>query len=291
MNLSTFIPNSSKVDVRLWIKVIVYGLLLINFAIYFKNDWVIASHTMRNGGSFLDWTGAFATTIDESAWICLLILFELETYILSDEPLPRAKALLMHAIRIICYVSLAHTLYAYTDYLIDLINVDVISNATNLCQLVAADVSYAYNLVYTELNTTNCQILSTASQFYYLDAPENIIVSDSAGLNIETNLAWADVIEVVAWLIILLTMELTVRIQDRGIATGTKLKVLKIVKLMFYLILWAIIVFWLDLEHWMFAWDEFVWISGFFVIEMNMSQWRDEIIEAESNEKQNTVSG
>ena len=42
---------------------------------------------MRNGGSFLKWTQALATSIDESAWFILLFLLELETYVLSDEKL------------------------------------------------------------------------------------------------------------------------------------------------------------------------------------------------------------
>ncbi len=42
---------------------------------------------MRNGGSFLDWIEAFATTIDETAWLILVFLFELETYVLSNETL------------------------------------------------------------------------------------------------------------------------------------------------------------------------------------------------------------
>ena len=70
--------ENSKYDLFQTIKFVVYALLLINFAFYIRDDWVIAAHTMRNGGSFIDWTAAFATTIDESAWMILLILFELD---------------------------------------------------------------------------------------------------------------------------------------------------------------------------------------------------------------------
>jgi hypothetical protein len=35
----------------------------------------------------------------------------------------------------------------------------------------------------------------------------------------------------------------------------------------------------------MFAWDEFVWISGFFLIEINMSEWRQEITGDDQTEK------
>ena len=76
--------EDSSTDWFQLIKLVVYSLLLINFALYVRNDLVIAAHTMRNGGPLIEWTRAFATTIDESAWIILIILLELETYVLSD---------------------------------------------------------------------------------------------------------------------------------------------------------------------------------------------------------------
>jgi hypothetical protein len=33
----------------------------------------------------------------------------------------------------------------------------------------------------------------------------------------------------------------------------------------------------------MYAWDEFVWITGFVAIEMNMAKWREEIDAAEES--------
>jgi hypothetical protein len=35
----------------------------------------------------------------------------------------------------------------------------------------------------------------------------------------------------------------------------------------------------------MFAWDEFVWIAGFVLIEMNIVEWRQEIIGDDQTEK------
>lgn len=259
-------------------------LLLVNFAFYFKDDWVNASHTMRNGGTFLDWTGAFATTIDLSAWMFLLILFELETYVLPDEPLSFPKAFLMHAVRFICYISLAHTLYAYTVSLSVLNSVSPIDDVTNLCQLVGNNLSHVYNLHYTELTAGNCQSLSTGTQFFYIDPPEFLIVTDSAGLALEKGLAWVDIMEAITWLLILLSIEINVWIQERGIASGNSIKILKLSKAFLYLILWGAISYWLYHEHWMFAWDEFVWIAGFIIIEMNMAQWREELIDAEKTE-------
>jgi len=263
------------------IKVIVYALLLVNFALYIADDLAIASHTMRNGGTLLDWAGAFATTIDESAWIVLLALFELETYVLSDESLTRSKMVLMHLVRFICYISLGHTLYAYGITVYDLGQVTPIAGINNLCQLVDADVSYAINLLYTHVDGGNCSQLSSASQFFYIDPPENIIVNSSAGLVIERQLAWVDMLEAITWLLILFAIEMTVRLQDRGVAEGAAIKSLNTVKFMLYSLLWCVIFYWLYRGHWMFAWDEFVWIAGFIAIEMNVVEWRNEIIESE----------
>ncbi|MCP3675189.1 MAG: hypothetical protein GY829_12060 [Gammaproteobacteria bacterium] len=271
--------ENSKIDIFQLIKQVVYLLLLINFAIYVKNDIEIAAHTMSNGGSFLDWTAAFATTIDESAWIILLILFELETYVMSDEKLSRTKSFLMHSARIVCYFSLAHTCYAYSINVYDLSLVTPISAVSNLCQLVDRDLSFTTNLLYSELNSTNCGSLSTGSKFFFIDPPENLIVTDAVGLVIEKQLGWVDIIEAITWLLILVTIEMVVWLQDREITGGWMMKSVNMAKFFLYAVLWGAISYWIYRDHWMFAWDEFVWIAGFMAIEMNVSEWRDEIRE------------
>ena len=263
------------------LKLVVYSLLIFNFFLYIRDDFVTSSHTLRSGSTFLEITRSFATTIDESAWITLLLLFELETYLLSDDPLSRSKALLMQVIRLICYVSLAHTLYAWFGNLMELYASVPIEGVTSLCQMVSEDVSYAFNLVYTEINQSNCASLSTATQFFYVDPPTFLIVEDHAGVVIEKELAWIDLFEAITWLVILFTIEVAVWLQDRNIGKGLIFKVLKATKLSLYSLLWIAVAYWIYRGHYMFAWDEFVWIAGFTAIEMNMVEWRKEINEAE----------
>lgn len=245
---------------------------------------MIASHTLRHGGSLIDWTRAFATSIDESAWFVLLILFELETYALSDEAFTRPKRILMHSLRIICYFSLAHTVYAYGIYVVELMAATPIAEVSNLCQLVGGDLSFARNLLYTELDASNCSTLSTASQFFYIDPPEFIIVTGDAGLIIERQLAWVDLLEAIVWLIILFTIEATVRLRQRDITEGLIIRSLNSAKFLLYGLLWIAIAYWIYRGHWMFAWDELIWIAGFIFIEKNVSDWRKEIIDTEQAE-------
>jgi hypothetical protein len=236
---------------------------------------------LYSGSSLLEISRAFATTIDESAWIILLLLFELETYLLSDDPLSRAKTLLMQGIRLVCYISLAHTLYAYGVYLAEIYAAVPVEEVTNLCQLIGKDLSYASNLVYSEINSSNCASLSSANQFFYVDPPTFFIVEDAAGLAIEKQLAWIDIFEAIIWLLILLSIEVAVWLQDRNIGQGLIFKTLSITKWCLYSLLWAAAGYWIYRGHYMFAWDEFVWIAGFVAIEMNIVEWRNEINDAE----------
>lgn len=46
-----------------------------------------------------------------------------------------------------------------------------------------------------------------------------------------------------------------------------------------YIVLLAHSAFWLWAGHWVWAWDQFLWIAGFWAIEHNVSEWREEILE------------
>ena len=281
MNAKVITIGQQSFEIRQTIKWLVYTLVIINFGFYIRNDLVIAGHTLYSGSSLLEISRAFATTIDESAWIILLLLFELETYLLSDDPLSRTKTLLMQGIRLVCYVSLAHTLYAYGVYLAEIYAALPVEGVTNLCQLIGKDLSYASNLVYSEINSSNCASLSSANQFFYVDPPTFFIVEDAAGLAIEKQLAWIDIFEAIIWLLILLSIEVAVWLQDRNIGQGLIFKTLSITKWCLYSLLWAAAGYWIYRGHYMFAWDEFVWIAGFVAIEMNIVEWRNEINDAE----------
>ena len=281
MNAKVITIGQQSFEIRQTIKWLVYTLVIINFGFYIRNDLVIAGHTLYSGSSLLEISRAFATTIDESAWIILLLLFELETYLLSDDPLSRAKTLLMQGIRLVCYISLAHTLYAYGVYLAEIYAAVPVEGVTNLCQLIGKDLSYASNLVYSEINSSNCASLSSANQFFYVDPPTFFIVEDAAGLVIEKQLAWIDIFEAIIWLLILLSIEIAVWLQDRNIGQGLIFKTLSITKWCLCSLLWAAAGYWIYRGHYMFAWDEFVWIAGFVAIEMNIVEWRNEINDAE----------
>jgi len=258
------------------IKWTVYTLLIINWIYYIFEDANRAAHILDAGSTFLDWTSEFATSIDESAWFILLFMFELETYIVDDQ---KFKGWLAHTIRgarLFCFALIAHTIYAFLIVVTELQPTVAVEDVASLCDMVNEDVSYVYNLEYTEVNEQTCGSLSSETQFYWL--ADDPIVSDMAGLELERDLAIVDLAEAVIWLLILLAIETSVRLQDRGVTGGALLTTANGASKLMFLSLIGIGIYWANLSHWLYLWDELVWILGFAAIEMNISQWHDELI-------------
>ena len=97
------------------------------------------------------------------------------------------------------------------------------------------------------------------------------------GLALERQLAWADLYEGVAWLLAILAIEVVVRLQERGITGGTLMRTANWGKNLLYASILGVGVWWASLSHWLYLWDEFLWIGGFMAIGMNLSEWRKEI--------------
>ncbi len=262
------------IELRQWIKIVVYGLLLVNFVHYVGNDINVARHTVHDGWGLKDWARAFATTLDESAWFLLLLLLELETYLLSDAAFTRGRVMLMQGLRLLCYLVIGHTVFAFADYLMELGRA-VEHVGVELCSFADAGLSFTRNLNYVELDAGNCARLSDDSTFYQFAQAQAL--TDSAGWPIEWQLAWVDLIDVVVWLIILAMIEVMVRLQEKGTTSGPTLRFARTLNAVLYGVLWMLAAYWAFRGHWVFAWDEALWILGFMAIGMNLSQWRHEI--------------
>ena len=96
-------------------------------------------------------------------------------------------------------------------------------------------------------------------------------------MRVERELAWVDVIEAVTWLVIVLLIELLVRLQERGIAGGALLRSAIALKVAAYGLLWCAALYWAYRGHWLYVWDETLWILGFVAIDMHLAEWRGEI--------------
>ena len=240
------------------------------------DDWRVAQHTVLPGAPVTEWMQAFATTLDELAWFTLLFLFEAETYWLSDEDMTRLKRGFFVIVRIICYGFLAHTVYAYVMNFVDLRDATMIA-ASGVCELADQGISFLRNLEYTEISAANCATLSTGGQLFQIEGPH--VITDAAGLSEATLLGAIDIEDALVWLAVVIIIELVVVMQERGISEGPAIRIANFLTMALYAVLIGNALFWAWKGHWVYAWDELLWIGGFAAIEMNLSEWREELAE------------
>lgn len=261
------------------VKWIVYSLLLVNFALYLNWDWHAATHALGRAEPLIKWLQAYAASIDYAAWLVLILLFELETYALSDEAFTPPVRRAMHGIRLLCYLFVLHTVYAYSANTYEVyFKVEQAAGVSDLCQVADGRISFVSNQQYTYLDTDNCALMGTGTDYFLLD--KGRVIADRVSLDRERWLAWLDVIEAVIWLLIMVLIELTIRLQEREISSGRAITTLNYLKFAGYGALMGMAIHWGLTGLFLNFWDEILWIGGFAAIEMNMSDWREEIEEA-----------
>ena len=263
------------------IKWTIYSLLLLNGVFYFVEEGQMAAHTLKHGASLLEWTEAFATTIDNLAWYGLLLFFELETYALEDDAWERRwLPWLLHGGRVICYAMLLHTVVARVTALNDAWTAPPRPDVTDLCQVADEGLSWGYNFEYETITAGNCAGFTSDTQFRMIDP---MVITDSAGWDMEKKQTLVDLSDVLVWLFVIWAIELAVWLQNRDV-TGGLLMVASHAARVFYAVLFGHAAWWIYTGHYVYAWDQTLWILGFWAIEYNLREWREDIEERRQRE-------
>jgi hypothetical protein len=224
---------------------------------------------------------AYTAAIDTAAWLVLLLMFELETYILEDRHFSRPVTWSLHAVRVICYALIVRMFFGYIQTLGSVLDVSVMAGVSDLCGLVSNGWSYSHDLEeYTLLTAANCGSFSTATSF--LEFTDARAVVDAAGHAAIVWLAWVDVINAGVWLLVVVNLEIDVYLQERNRYEGAILQISTVAKFILYAILFAAGVYWWIYGDFVDFWDAFLWLLAFFFIEMNVVEWRREEQEARS---------
>jgi hypothetical protein len=276
--------NSSKLY-QLF-KYAVYTLLAINVFVFFREEWLAANVQFVDGVPLAKMIEAYAATIDTAAWVVLLLMFELETYVLEDHQYNPAVTWTLHGVRALCYTFIV---YAFYGYIVNLafINAAVPAAMTDLCNAVSGGWSYAVDLdEYTAITAANCATFSEAAMFMQL--PGILAVVDAAGLTDIRYLAWVDVINSAVWLLVVLVLEVDVRLQERGYFEGWALRTSNVIKFFLYGALLLAAIYWGIKGDFVDFWDAFLWLVAFVFIELNVVEWREEVKQAAVTEPQPT---
>jgi hypothetical protein len=102
------IPENPTVRKSLFltIKWITYAWLAYNGYLFFADEHLASQTTFNGSLSFSEIIKVYSGSIDTTFWILLLLLLELETYVIDDEILKKpAVKWLMIGLRSICYAT------------------------------------------------------------------------------------------------------------------------------------------------------------------------------------------
>ena len=275
---------ADRVKLFHYFKYTVYTLLMINVYVFFAEEWAAVGHRFADGLGFGDIIEAFAASIDTAAWVILLLMFELETFILSDEQTTKRVRILLHALRALCYVVIIYAFFGYLNKLLFLLGTGgPMANTTDLCSLVQDQWAYTIDLdEYESITAANCAGFSNAGSFYQLPGLQAVV--DQSGLTGITRLAWVDVINSGVWLLVVLLLEIDVRLQQRDQFEGLALRLSNMSKYVLYSILLLAAIYWGIKGDFIDFWDAFLWLVAFAFIELNVFEWRQESLEQEEAE-------
>ena len=254
------------------VKYLVYALLSFNVYLFLQEELLALEHTFVGGISPGQLVQVFSATIDTAAWVVLLLLFELETSVLDDRKIRGPVKWTMHGIRGICTIAIV---WAFTGYYAELVTLyDVTSlNGVDVCSLLDRGSSLLVNLdEYVPLDAANCAALS--GEVYRLNGFE--IVADGEVLQSARMLAWTDVINAAAWILVVIVLEIEVRLQLRGDLSGQFMHIARFFKLAIYAVLFGAAAYWGYAGDFLDFWDAALWLFAFIFIELNVFEWQYE---------------
>jgi len=262
-------------------KYALYIFLSMNVYWFFAEEYQANFLLYPDGVRLGDVYDAYAATIDTAAWVVLLLMFELETYVLEDHHFTRPVRYSLHILRAVCYALIIRVFFGYFGNLQSVLDVSVLAGVTDLCSLVSDNWSYSHDFEeYTLLTAANCTSFSSASSF--LEFADARAVVDAVGHTAIVKLAWVDVINAAVWLLVVLVLEIDVRLQERNRYEGLVLRLSNITKFILYAILFVAAVYWGVYGDFVDFWDAFLWLLAFFFIEMNVVAWRQEELEEQA---------
>jgi hypothetical protein len=268
-------------------KYCIYSLLALNVYLFFADEWTAANHLFIGGVNLEDIFQAFSASIDTAAWVVLLLLFEMETYVLSDTQVERHRWSL-HGVRILSYFFILLSYQGYWAKALDLYEVSPLQAGT-ACELVDHETFYMTTLdEFEALTLENCQELPAEGGFVQLNDTD--IISDAEVLSDTRALAWLDVFNASLWLLIVVMLELDVWMQLKEKESRVYTLASGASKVILYSGLLIAALYWGWAGAFIDFWDAFLWLVAFVFIEMNVINWREESEEEHSPEAQADIS-
>lgn len=255
-------------------KYTVYALLTFNIFLFFQEESLATQQTFSQGMNLGNIIEGFAATIDTVAWVVLLLMFEFETYVLSQQTLQKPKVKFSFVVlRTLSYGFILYAFYGYVSKILFTYNISPFV-VGDICELVGQGFSSIQNLdEYPLLDIQSCSRLQGQELLKLND--QQVLGSYGEWLSIQ-RLAWVDAINSITWIIVVLILEIDVWLQVRDRFYGTYRLISKILKGVLYSILFLAATYWGILGDFLDFWDAFMWLVAFVFIELNIFKWQQQ---------------
>lgn len=254
-------------------KYTVYLLLAYNVYAFFVENHTAAGTVFADGlqpGRVIE---AYNDSIDTLAWVLLLMMFELQTFVLSDERIRGWVKWSLNAVSAFCYLFIVYSFYGYVAEMASLTHLLPVAQ---LASELAAQGNWSLALGqddYVPLTADNCATLADAQLLRLADA--RVLGEVAVWRGIQW-LAWTDVINAGAWLLVVAILAFDVWLQLRHQLSGAVMRYSQVVKGLLYFTLLLCAVYWGVSGSFLDFWDAFLWLVAFFFIEMNLFEWQAE---------------
>lgn len=268
----TFFGSDRRYHLFTAIKYLTYLLLGINIWLFLQEELLTLEHVALGELAPGQLVQAFSATVDTSAWVILLLLFELETSVLDDSQIRGGVRWALHGIRGICYVFIV---YAFAGYYGEVAPLHAVAPfAGDPCALAGQGWSILLNLDdFAVLDVSNCAALG-AEVYQLTDFSQVLASADS--IEAARWLAWTDVVNAGVWILVVVVLEVEVRLQLRGGLTAAALALNKLIKFGLYGLLFAAAAYWGFAGDFLDFWDAALWLFAFIFIELNVFEWQFE---------------
>ncbi|MEM9334312.1 MAG: hypothetical protein AAGA33_05625 [Pseudomonadota bacterium] len=224
-------------------KYAVYGLLTLNIVLFFFEDHAASMVKYTGGLTPALILEGYAASIDTSAWVILLLLFELETFILDDEQLTPGVNRVIFAVKAFAFAFIAFAFFGYLQTTFSAYKLYAAPEVTALCDVADRGQLYAIDeSEYEAITTANCRELSEATSFERFEDSDALV--DQAGAVHIQRLAWTDLINSGVWILIVILLEIDVLLQERRRFVGVAYRTSMALKGVFYPTLFLAAVYW-----------------------------------------------
>ena len=269
------LPLLAHPRVAFSLKWFVYGWLFINFLQYVQDDILAYHSSLPADASLADIILTFRTSIDVAAWLVLIIVFELETHALPDAAFTRWMDRVFTAIKGLCYTCIAYAAYGYFADTLDLYDLIPLGHIDDLCSVAGQGLFLQLDAAdYSEISLAGCSALNAGSEFFQIRGQTSIVSANE--LDSIRTMGWLDFGNAIVWIVVVILIDVEVHLQNADKFGSKRLSYARLFKMLGYGFLIGACLMWFFYGYALYTWDAFLWIFGFWAIELNLAEWEQE---------------